>query len=133
MGLMAAQAIDFGSDLCDVRRIRKIRDRVRIHRVSAAKLHGQYHNLVFREVILRKLDLAVEDGEYVIGFERFRLRIRTMALEAQRIRSLGAQQVLVLAAVWLMAGGASLLEYRLMQRVLLGLLHLVAVARQADI
>src|SRR5215469_12547942 len=56
-----------------------------------------------------------------------------MTLEAQRIASLGAQQVRVFAAVRLMAGGASLLECRLMQRMLLALLPLIAVARQANI
>src|SRR5690348_7832443 len=104
-----------------------------IHRMSATELQRQNDDLVLGEVIFRKPDLAVEDREHVIGFELFRLRIRAVALEAERIRRLGAKQVFVLSAMRLVARAASLLENWLMQRVLLGLFRLIAVARQADI
>jgi len=56
-----------------------------------------------------------------------------VALQAEAVRGLCAQEVLILAAMRLMAGGASLLESGLMQRVLLRLFRLIAVASQADI
>ena len=55
-----------------------------------------------------------------------------MTLQAQRI-ALGAQQVLVVAAVRLVAGGTALSEGRLMQMRFLELVSLLAVAGQAGI
>ena len=133
MRLMAAQAIDLCPQLRHVGRIGQIRDRMSVHRMYAPEFQRQDYDLVLGEVILGELDLAVEDREQVIGLKLLRLRIRSMALEAQRIRGLGAQQVIVFTAVRLMARGTSLLECRLMQRVLLSLLGLIAVASQADI
>ena len=58
---------------------------------------------------------------------------RAVALEAELVGTRRAQQVLVVAAVRLVAGRASLLECRLVQVRLLHLLGLIAVARQARI
>src|ERR1700733_4026993 len=69
----------------------------------------------------------------MLGFELLGLRIRPMALQAQSVGSLGTQQVIVLAAVGLVAGGASLLECRLMHKVLLALVGQLAMTAQADV
>jgi len=133
MRLMARQAIDLGNHFGDVGRVGNVGYRVSIHRMSAPKTQRQHHDFVLREVVLGKLHASVEDREHVIGLDLLRLRLRPMALQAQPIRRLCPQQVIVLAAVRLVARRATLLERRLMQRVLLGLLRLIAVAGQADI
>ena len=67
------------------------------------------------------------------ALELLRIDLRSVALKAQLVRSCGAQQVLVLSTMWLMAGGATLGPGRLMQVRLLHLIGLIAVAGQAGI
>src|SRR5271166_499347 len=69
----------------------------------------------------------------MLGFELLWFCIGTVALEAQSIRGLGPQQVIVLAAMRLVTGSASLLERWLVVHAFLAEVRDVAVAAQADI
>ena len=98
------------------------------HRMPSPILQGQNHNFVLRKIIFWKLYAAVENRNQMLRFELLRLRLRSVTLQAQNIRSLGAQQMIVVAAVWLVTGGAPLFEGGLMQHVLLRLLSLIGMA-----
>lgn len=103
------------------------------HRMPSPILQGQNHNFVLRKIIFWKLYAAVENRKQMLRFELLRLRLRSVTLQAKNIRSLGAQQMIVVAAVWLVTGGAPLFEGGLMQHVLLRLLSLIGMACQTDI
>src|ERR1019366_2651397 len=99
--------------------------------MPASILQGQHHRLVIGEVVLGEFYAPIQDADQVFGFELLRCwRVGPVAFEAQRIWFLGAQQVVVVAAVGLMAGRASLLKSRLMEMRLLKLVGLVGMASQ---
>jgi len=129
---VTGQTAHGGLDLVNVGWIHHVGHRMTFHRVTQSVAHGEDHDPVLHVVIVGQLHCAVEDGDQVLGFQPLRLRVRTMTLQAQRI-AFGAQQVLVVAAVRLMADGTALSEGRLMQVRFLELLGLVAVAGQAGI
>ena len=56
-----------------------------------------------------------------------------MALQAKCVRRLGAQQMIVVTAMWLMTGSTTLTEGRLVVDRLLALVRDIAVTAQADI
>jgi hypothetical protein len=115
-----------------IARIGHVDNRVALDRMPASKLQRQHHRLVLLEVVLGKLHLPIKDADHMLGFELLRRRrVGPVTFEAQRVRLLGAQQVLVVAAVRLVAGRASLLKCRLMQMRLLELVGLVGMAGQA--
>ncbi len=93
---------------------------------------GRIDDLVLLVIVVGQLHAAVEDGNQVLGFQLLRLRVWTVTFQAQRI-ALGAQQVFVVSAVRLVAGGTALSEGRLMQMRFLELVSLLAVASQAGI
>src|SRR5215469_13342683 len=68
----------------------------------------------------------------MLGFDRLRLGLRAVALEAERV-ALRTQQLRLISAVRLVAGRASLLERGLMPNCFLCLTGLVRVASQADV
>jgi len=99
--------------------------------VPAAVPKGENRHLF--EIIFRQPNFPVEDGDYMLVIELGRLRrIRSVAFQAERVDFFSAQQVLVLAAVWLMARPATFLKRRLVQVLLFALLCLIRVARQAN-
>ena len=68
-------------------------------RMTQAVLQRQDHDFVLGEVVFGQLHLAVEDGDQVLRFELLRLRVRPVALQAQRVRRLGAQQMIVVSTM----------------------------------
>ena len=54
------------------------------HGMSHAVFQRQHHDFVLGEVVFGKLDLAVENGEQVFGFQLLRLAIRPVAFQAER-------------------------------------------------
>src|ERR1700693_5105377 len=99
--------------------------------MSASILQGQHHDLILGEVVLWEFHAPTEDCDQVLGFELLWCRsVGTVAFEAKRIWLLGAQQVIVVASMGLMAGRASLLESGLMKMGLLELAGLVGMAGQ---
>ena len=129
--LVAGQAIDRLQNLVHVRRVHDVADRVLVDRVTVAVLNRQQNH--FAEIVFRQLYLAVEDRDQVLTLKLLWIRIGPVALQAELAGSGGAQQVIVIPAVRLVAGCASLLEGRLMQVGLLHLIGLVAVASQAGL
>ena len=103
-----------------------------IHRVSNAITKRQHRNLVFLVVVVGKLDRPVEDGKQVRGVVPLRSGFWTMALQAKRI-ALGAQQVIVVAAVRRVAGGAALDECRLVVHGFLPQIIDVGMASEANV
>src|SRR5581483_9035398 len=102
-----------------------------IGRMAVAVLDWQQGHLA--EVVFRQPDLAIEDGDQVLILEFLRTCFWPVALEAELARSCGAQQMLIVSAVRLMAGGAALRPGWLMQVSLLHLVCLIAVAGQAGV
>src|ERR1700732_3949871 len=98
--------------------------------MSPPVLQRQHYNFVLRKIIFRQLYAALENREHMLGFEFLRLGLGSVALQAESIGGVGAQQMIVRAAVGFVASRASLLERRLMQHVLFGLLGLIGVAAQ---
>ena len=133
MRLVTRQTIYWSHYLARSRGIHQIRNRVTIHRVSHAKFQGQRYNSVLREVVFGKFHASVEDCNQVLGLQFFRIPLWPMAFEAEGVRSTGAQQVVIVPAVWSVAGGASLLECRLVAIWFLACVRDIAVAAQADI
>src|SRR5664279_1806865 len=133
MWLVTGQASDFRVYLGDVRRIRHVGDGMSSYRMSQPILKGQDHDFVLGVVILRQLHRAVEDGDHVLRFQGPGRRLGPVALEAQRIGGLGPQEVLVVATMRFVTGGASLSEGRLMEVRLLHLVALFAVTGQAGV
>ena len=99
--------------------------------MSQAKAQRQDRNLVLLVVVVGEPDLSVEDGEQVLCFLPLRGGIGTVTLEAKRI-SLGAQEVIVVAAMRRVAGGATLSKSGLMMRGLLAQFVDVVMASEAD-
>src|SRR5208283_277476 len=75
---------------------------------------------------------AAEDADQMLTFQSLRLCIRSVTLQAKRVHCRGAFQEFVLSAMRFVAGGATLLEGRLVQMRLLSLLRLIRVTLQAD-
>ena len=69
-------------------RIHLVHYRMASDRVSQSILDRDDGHL--REVVLRQLHLAVEDRNHVLGFELLRLGIRSVALQAERVRIRGS-------------------------------------------
>ena len=69
----------------------------------------------------------------MLGFQLFRLPLWTVAFQAKGIRSGSAQQVIIVSAVRLVAGSATLRESRLVVIWLLRQISDVAMAAQADV
>src|ERR1022692_323285 len=132
VGLMTGQAGKRTLNLGGVLRVQKILDRVSLDRMAAAILQRQDRDPVLLIVVLGQLHFSVEDGQHMLGLEPLWLRVGPGALQAEGV-SLGAQQMIVVAAVRLVTGRAALDKGRLMEHALLGLLGLVSVAAQADI
>jgi hypothetical protein len=86
------------------------------------------------EIIFWQPHFPVEDGDQMLVLKlRRRGRIRSVALEAERVDLFDPQQMFVLSTVRLVAGGAAGLKRRLVQHFLgLHLLVLIRVASQAD-
>ena len=126
--LMASQTIDgnqalgFGVD--------HIGYGVLFSRVAPVILQGQEPDLT--EIVLGQPHLAAENSDQMRRLLFLGLRIRPVTLQAQRVDRGGTQQMVILAAVRVMADGTSLFESRLMQMRLLSLLCLIRVALQAD-
>lgn len=118
-------------DLALVSWIHDVRDGVILHGMSQAKAQRQDRDLVLFVVVVGEPDLSVEDGEQMLGFLALRSGIGTVALEAQRI-ALGSQEMVVVAAVGRVTGGAALNKGRLMMRGLFAQFVDVAVASKAD-
>src|SRR6478735_10746596 len=99
--------------------------------MSQAKAQRQDRDFVLFVVVVGEPDLSVEDGEQMLRFLTLRRGIGAVALEAQRI-ALGAQEMVIVAAVGRVAGGAALNKGRLMVRGLLAQFVDVVVASKAD-
>lgn len=69
----------------------------------------------------------------MLGFQRLRIGIGTVALEAKSVGGLRPKQVIVVAAVRLMARSATLLEGWLVMNAFLREVRDVTVAAQADV
>src|ERR1039458_6059856 len=131
MRLVARHAVDLRVQLGDIGRIHHVDNRVAFDRMPASILQGQHHRLVLLEIILGEFYAPIQDGDQVFGFELLRCgSVGPVAFEAQRIWFLGAQQVIVVAAVGLMASRASLLKSGLMEMRLFELVGLVSMAGQ---
>src|ERR1700693_3464545 len=99
--------------------------------MSASILQGQHHDLILGEVVLWEFHAPTEDCDQTLGFELLWCwSVGTVTFEAQRICLLGAQQVIVVASMRIMAGCASLLKSGLMKMRLLELVGLVGMAGQ---
>src|SRR5579863_930629 len=96
------------------------------------KPQRQGRHFVLLEVILRQFYLAVKNRDQMLRFQLLWCHVRSVALQAEPV-PLDPQQVIVVPAVWLMASGAALREYRLVMDGLLGQIGNVAVAAQADL
>ena len=128
---MTGQTIDGSDDFVGIPEIAHIGNRVTLHRMADAIDQRQNGNR--GKVIFRQLDLALENRDQVLAGKLGRVRVRTMALEAESVDIGRAQQMFVISAMRCVAGGASLLECRLMQMRFLHLIRLIAVARQASL
>ena len=133
MWLMARKATHRGLHFAGIRWIKQVRDRVPVHGMSHAEFQWQDHDLILGEIVFRKLHAAIEDGHHVLGFQFFRLPIWTVAFQADRVRCRSAQQVIVVSAVRLVAGGATLGKSRLVVIRLLRQFGNIAVAAQTDV
>ncbi len=101
------------------------------NRVAKSKAQRQDGNFVLLVVIVWEFDCSVEDGNKVCISDRLRGGIRTVALEAESI-SLGAQEVVDIAAMRSVASGTTLSEGRLMVYGLLFQVADVSVTAEAD-
>ncbi len=132
MRLMARHAVDLGVDLGDIGWVHHVRHRMAIDGMAASKFQRQYDCLIFLEVILWKFHRTIKNREHVLGFEFLWFwRVGTVTLQAQIIDLLGAQQMLVLSTVRLVASGTSLLKCGLMEVRFFCLISLVGMASQA--
>src|SRR5579863_1605592 len=104
-----------------------------LDRMARAILQGKNWN--FFEVVFRQLYFAVEDRDERLAFHWLRFgRIRSVAFQAERVDIFYSQQVLVIAAVRLVAGGATFLEGWLVMNFF-GFEHvrLIGMAGQANL
>ena len=129
MRLMARHAVDLRAQLGDVGGIDDVGHRMSCGRMSAAILQRQHHDPIFSEVIIGEFHAPIHDRDQVFAFEFLRSwSVGPVAFQAQRVRLLGAQQMIVLAAVRLVTDGASLLKCGLMKMRFLELGSLIAMA-----
>ena len=105
--LMAGKTTKRRLDLALIGWVHHVRDRVILHRMSQTIAQGQDRYLVLLVVVVGQPDLAVEDGQKMLASCRCGDGIGAMALQAKRV-ALGAQQMIVVAAVRRVAGGAAL-------------------------
>ena len=126
--LMTRATIERLQDFCDVRRIHYVGNRMAFDRMTSPVLDGQ--NRHHAEVSVRQLHCAAENRHERFILHGCRIGVRTVALQAQSIRRLRTQQMKVLTAVRLMAGGATLHKGRLMNVSFLALLSLVSMTSQ---
>ena len=99
-----------------------------VRRMPTAVFQRQHRHFVLHEVVFRQFHRAVEDRDDMLCFKRLRLRIRSVTLEANAVRFLCSQQMLVLAAMGFMANRATFPERGLVQVRLLELIGLIRVA-----
>ena len=128
---MAGETTERRLDLALVGWVHHVRDGVILHRVSQAKAQRQDRDLVLLVVVVGQLDGAVEDGEKMLSVQPLGNGIGTVALQAERI-ALCAQQMIVIAAVRGVAGGAALYKGGLMMHRLLAHIVDVGVTSQAN-
>lgn len=132
MRLVATHAIELGFDLGLVGGVAHVDHRVPFHRVPLAELQVISDRFLVLEIVLGQRYAAIEDGRHVLVLSQGWLGLQAMALHAKRA-DFGPQKLWTCAPVRLMANVATLLEGRLVQEVLLGLIRLFRVASQADI
>src|ERR1700687_2229221 len=130
--LMAAQASHVSLDLGYIRRIHHVGDGVTCHRMAQPEPQRQNRHLVLLIVVLRQVLLAVEDGQHMLSFQLLRLGVEAVALQAECI-PLGPQQMIVVAAMGLVASGAALPECGLVVHGFLAEIGNVAAAAQANV
>ena len=128
---MTGQATERGQNLALVGRVHHVGDGVVFHRMTQAEAQGQDDDFVLLVVVVGEPDRAVEDGEQMVGVVALWHGVGTVTLEAECI-ALGAQQVIVVAAVRRVACGAALDKCRLMVDCLLAQIVNVGVASEAD-
>ncbi len=129
---MAAEATQMSLNFGYVGRIHYVSYRMIGDWMTQSILQPQNHDSVLLEVVLGQLDLAVEDGDQMLGFQLLRCRVRTVALQAETI-SFYPQQMIVVAAVRGVASGAALTECRLVMHGFLPEIGDVGVAAEADV
>jgi hypothetical protein len=128
MRLVTRHAVDLGANLGDVARISYIRDRMALGRMTSSVFQWQDHHFILGKVVFRQFHASVEDRNQMFGFELLRLRLWPVALKAQRICLLGAQQMVIVPTVRLMTGCASLPKSWLMEMGFLELIGLIGMA-----
>ena len=85
------------------------------------------------EVVLRQLHFPAIDRDHVLSVKLVRASVGPMALQTESVGVSHSQQVRIVAAVRLVARGASLLGRWLMWMFFLELFRLIGMARQASI
>ena len=100
-------------------------------RMAHAIPEGQWKDLC--EVIPRQFHFAVKDRHEFPILHHLRIRIRAVALQAEGVDVLGAQQFRVVASMSVMACSAPLSEGGFMVDSLFGLFRLFGMAGEADI
>lgn len=131
MWLVTRGAIHGNAYFRVIRRIHLVGDRVTFHGMAEPVFNRQPRN--FREIVGRQFHLPIEDRYQLRIRDWCGLRLRTVALHAQRSGIRGPKDVLIVSTVRLMTGCASLLERRLVEIRLLVLFGLICMARQAGI
>ena len=117
-------------DLGQVGGVHHVRHGVVINRMAKAELERQNGDLILLVIVCRQLDLAVEYGQHaVVGL--LWNGVGAVALQAQSVAR-GAQQVVVVAAMRSVAGGAAEAENRLVVNGLLAFIGHVGMATQAN-
>src|SRR5208283_3264286 len=127
MWLMATQTGEMRLDLVDVGGIHDVADGMVFDGMAHSVAQAKDGHMILFEVVLGQTDLAVEDGQYVVGFHLLRRNIGTVAFEAKSI-ALGAEQMIDVPAMRSVAGGATLTEYGLMVNLFLAEIGDVAMA-----
>ncbi len=131
VGLMAGETTEGSLDLALIGRIEHIGHGVIFDRMAEAEAEGQDGHLVLLVVVVGELDGSVEDGEQVVGFVALGNGVGPVTLEAERV-ALGAEKMIVIAAMGGVAGGAALKESGLMMGRLLAEFVDIAVASETD-
>ncbi len=129
---MATQTGEVRLDLVDVGGIHDVADGMVLDRMAHSVAQPKDGHVILFEVVLGQTDLAVKDGQYVLGFQLLRRYIGTVAFEAKSI-ALGAEQMLEIATVGRVARGTTLTECRLMVNLFLGEIGDLAVATKANV
>ncbi len=129
---MATQTGEVRLDLVDVGGIHDVADGMVLDRMAHSVAQPKDGHVILFEVVLGQTDLAVKDGQYVLGFQLLRRNIGTVAFEAKSI-ALGAEQMLEIATVRRVARGTTLTECRLMVNLFLGEIGDLAMATKANV